>query len=248
MLAISMPLSELGFTNVKNEYSKFVSESAKTILPSRLAMLIIYLPAFLVSLSFALFAPSYNFSYASSERAKMIVLSLMVVHFAKRCLEVLFVHKYSGSIPIDSMVPISITYSLVSLSLLYLQSSVNVTYDTISTLGLAVAVLGMTGNLIHHIQLAQLRSHGSSSSSSKQGSRYAPPHGLLFDYSVCPHYLFEILEWIGFALVSRTLGSYFVAFAFASYLMTRSFRTLQWYKQNVPNFMSNQTALIPFVF
>ena len=87
-------------------YSKFAQEKPETEkrrVPSRTGMFIIYVPANIMTLLFLL-APSMY-----TPAAVMCFL-----HFLKRNLEVMFLHKYSGTVELDVSMFIGFFYSFVS--------------------------------------------------------------------------------------------------------------------------------------
>lgn len=84
------------------KYSKFASNLVESsskgddkLVPSRIGMLIIYTPALIVSAAFCLGLPTrfVNPAVAETSLASMMIF----IHFLKRDLEVLFLHKYSGN-------------------------------------------------------------------------------------------------------------------------------------------------------
>lgn len=175
----------------------------------------------------------------SASLVQVIVLTTLITHFGKRCLEVLFLHKYSG--PIDPFTTLAIAsfYTLVAGFLSYLNRWPLPAPDGLFWLGLFLFIFGETANFVHHKILADLR--GAS-------SEYILPRGGWFDYVVCPHYLFEIVAWLGILLLSRHLFALIALLGMAGYLLARSRRTLTWYRQKFPNFPSNRKAILPFLF
>ncbi|KAJ1487899.1 hypothetical protein T484DRAFT_1784905 [Baffinella frigidus] len=89
-------------------YSKFYKPQAKGSLQvsSRVGMTIIYLPALLFSL-WSLFSHSHPASPTMP-----LVQSLLAAHFGKRCLEVLFLHKYSGNTDLITSFGIGTNYTI----------------------------------------------------------------------------------------------------------------------------------------
>ncbi|MBA0571140.1 hypothetical protein Golob_004730, partial [Gossypium lobatum] len=75
----------------------------------------------------------------------------------------------------------------------------------------------ISGNFYHHYLLSKLRTKGD--------KEYKIPKGGLFELVICPHYLFEILEFLGISLISQTLYSFSVTLGSALYLMCRSYVT-----------------------
>jgi hypothetical protein len=96
-------------------YSKFAeSKDGKVkLIPSRIGMLMLYTPALMIS-----YAPQFQFSNMPSNLSGL----LCFLHFLKRDLEVLFVHSYSGGIPLGTAICISIYYSLNTLLVCYASS------------------------------------------------------------------------------------------------------------------------------
>eukprot|EP00978_Attheya_sp_CCMP212_P021954 scaffold64719_cov48-Attheya_sp.AAC.1 len=186
-------------------YSKFAKESLKkkdqTMVPSRTGMLIIYTPACVVALVLCILSPHFS---ALPDRSMAGIL--VATHFAKRVMEVLYVHSYSGQVAIGMSRMIGTVYFLYAVLICFVsdpEPSKNA-----QLLGLALFVIGIRGNLKHHLILAKLRS--SSSSGGKSGGPkkmgYVAPKGGLFDYVAAPHYMFELLSWLGIAIAANHLN------------------------------------------
>lgn len=92
-------------------YSKFAhtssAEQKEAMIPSRLGMLIIYGPATITGMLYLLVLPLYFESFQPSLAAWMVL-----IHFAKRTLEVVFLHKYSGSSALAVARMIGVFYAL----------------------------------------------------------------------------------------------------------------------------------------
>ena len=139
----------------------------------------------------------------------------------------------------------------IIVSSLYSFSAANLLYATqiceglplpsvdLMPLGLVLFVVGISGNLYHHYLLSGLRKKG------EKG--YMLPKGGLFDYVVCPHYLFEIIGFLGIAFISQTVfGFSLLSFVFL-YLLGRSLSTRELYVKKFEGFPSHRKALIPFI-
>ncbi|XP_022746561.1 very-long-chain enoyl-CoA reductase-like isoform X1 [Durio zibethinus] len=231
---------EIGGIHLK--YSKFfntgssAAASSRIKVPSRVGMFLLYTPAFLVGLaSFWLF-PDGDLRF-------LFLRSAVTIHFFKRDFEVVFVHKYSGEMAVDSMIIILFSYFTVSSSLIYIQvltqglpqPSLDLKYP-----GILLFLIAITGNFYHHYLLSKLRAKG--------GKDYKIPKGGLFGLVICPHYLFEILGFLGISLISQTLYSFCVSLGLALYLMGRSYVTRRWYLSKFDDFPKEVKALIPYVF
>ena len=155
----------------------------------------------------------------------------------------IFVHKYSGGMALDVSILISLSYLISTATMIYAQHLSRDLPEPVLDLkyaGIALFFVGILGNLYHHYQLSQLR---------KEGEReYKIPKGGLFNLVVCPHYLFEILGFIGFSFISQTVYAFSLAAGTAFYLMGRSYSTRRWYISKFENFPTHVKALIPYVF
>ncbi|MFQ6655560.1 hypothetical protein Gotur_026069 [Gossypium turneri] len=234
-------LGVLEIRGINMKYSKFVnaassSSSISFKVPSRVGMLLLYTPAFLVGVaSFWL--------YPADDSRFLFLKSAVTIHFFKRLFEVIFIHKYSGEMSLDTIIIILVSYFFVSLSLIYTQTfnqglsepSIDLKY-----LGIALFLIGISGNFYHHYLLSKLRTKGDKD--------YKIPKGGLFELVICPHYLFEILEFLGISLISQTLYSFSVTLGSALYLMCRSYVTRKWYVSKFEDFPKEVKAFIPLVF
>ncbi|XP_057735875.1 steroid 5-alpha-reductase DET2-like [Arachis stenosperma] len=224
-------------------YSKFwnatTANSAKQIkLSSRAAMLMLYTPAFLAGVA------SF-FIFPNEGLRSTLLQSALTLHFFKRDLEVLFVHKYSGYMYLDSAIPITLSYFISAATMTYSQHltvteglpqpQIDLMYP-----GVAVFLIGIIGNLYHHYLLSKLRGVGE--------KEYKIPKGGLFGLVICPHYLFEITMFYGISMISQTVYSLCFTIGTTFYLVGRSYATRKWYLSKFEDFPKNVKAVIPFVF
>ncbi|XP_031381241.1 very-long-chain enoyl-CoA reductase-like [Punica granatum] len=232
-------LSEIRGTHMK--YSKFwnvhspVREARVT---SRTGMLAVYMPAFVAG------AASFWIFPAGEGLRFLLLRAALTLHFLKRVLEVLFVHKFSGFMAVDSMCVVSLSYfffTVNSIYILYLsrhfpEPSIDLTYP-----GLALFLIGVAGNFYHHLILSRLRSAGGN-------KEYKIPQGGLFSLVTCPHYLFEIIDFVGLSFISQTIYGFVITLGTIIYLIERSYATRRWYLSKFDDFPRHVKALFPFVF
>lgn len=233
-------ISEITGNNLK--YSKFwntnssAAKSQPFKLSSRTGMLILYTPAALVSLASFVIFPDGGIRF-------LMLKSAVSIHFSKRVLETLFIHKYSGGTGLDSVILISAAYFFSAAAMIYIQHLTQGAEEPLIDLkyvGLVIFLVGISGNFYHHYLLSKLRK------GNEKG--YKIPSGGLFDLVICPHYLFEILAFIGISFIAQTPIAYTCTIGSALYLMARSHATRKWYLSKFENFPKNVKALIPFVF
>ena len=176
----------------------------------------------------------------------MAALLAFTFHFWKRCLEVLFLHRYSRPMGIVTPLLVTCGYALIA-------SSAERTIDNIpahdgwaqavqwrTLLGLVIFFYGEFLNFKHHRILARLRAPGETA--------YRVPNEGLFKRVACPHYLYEIVAWIGIAAISGHIIVFGLVAVMAAYLTGRAYRTRAWYRENLPDYPPERKALIPFVF
>jgi hypothetical protein len=217
-------------------YSKFAHGAtgwaSKFVMSSRLGMTLFYFPACIIGL--------IMHSHSSNDRQRLASL-LMIVHFAKRSIECLLLHRFSGSLPTASVIMISTLYSLVSFANgWYPKYSPDL--DTSSPfLGLSLYTIGTMGNLYHHYLLANLRKPGNK-------AYYKVPVGGLFHYVAAPHYFFELMAWLGVAFVSMHIISLLTFLGMTVYLVGRSDAQMKWNKKNLVNYPEERLRIVPFVF
>ncbi|KAI4860445.1 3-oxo-5-alpha-steroid 4-dehydrogenase-domain-containing protein [Hypoxylon rubiginosum] len=153
--------------------------------------------------------------------AQQAAFAMIALHFAKRELETLFLHKFAANtMPFAYVFRNSFFYwafaGLLGALELYAPFSPAAlveptpTNEYIIYLGLALYAFGELANFDVHYYLAHLRKPGETARKLPRG------HG--FGLVTCPNYMFEILAWVGILLVTRspslllfiTIGSYFM--------------------------------------
>ena len=210
-------------------YSKFRPSKG---ISGRLGMFILYFVPIIVLVLSAL---SY---IANASFVQWVVFIVLFLHFAKRVLEVLFLHKYSGPIGLFTTLLISGIYSFAVFVVGGLNKMPLEKADGLFYFGILAFIVGSIGNFNHHRILAALR---------KDTFEYTIPMGGLFKYVTCPHYLFEIVAWFGIALMSRHLGAFLVLVFIIAYLSARAMRTLAWYREKFADYPAERKAIFPYI-
>lgn len=81
----------------------------------------------------------------------------------------------------------------------------------------------------------------------KKSSGYQIPRAGLFEYISCPNHFGEIVEWIGFAILTWCLpGLSFAVWTMAN-LLPRALDHHKWYKGHFDDYPKNRKAVIPFL-
>jgi len=209
---------------------------------SRNGMLLIYGPSLMVGILSLAFGDAF---WLIPSRSPAMVM--LFVHFLKRVLEVLFLHVYSGTVSAGVSSMIGTYYALGT----YLIGSVAETVIPSSqyqrlVFGSAMFAVGILGNFYHHCLLASLRKNRSGATT----KRYIAPHGGLFDYVAAPHYLFELMGWLGIAIVANHLNAYLTFGSMCSYLAGRAVSQNSWNQKvfTKDEWPTSRKNLIPFLF
>ncbi|KAJ2172638.1 hypothetical protein GGF45_004612 [Coemansia sp. RSA 551] len=111
-------------------------------------------------------------------------------------------------------------------------------------LGLVLFVVGMCGNIYHDNILSTLRRK----SSQHAKHSYAVPHGGLFTVVSCPHFFCEIVEWLGFAVLSGSPAAWTFLLNVVCNLLPRAFFIHKWYHVTFAHsYPQNRKAVIPYL-
>lgn len=158
-------------------------------------------PLLIHPLTYALRPYLYRSAPTQASNLQKLSCILICVHFMKRELETLFVHRFSAStMPVRNLFKNSFHYWVLAgfniAAWIYAPGSPTGQESNALLLwgGVLAYMIGELGNLQAHLILRGLRNSG--------GRERGIPRGLGFDLVTCPNYMFEVLSWIGMYLVS----------------------------------------------
>jgi len=103
--------------------------------------------------------------------------------------------------------------------------------------GLLLFISGMFINWKSDSILINLRQPGETG--------YKIPRGFLFKYISCPNHFGEIIEWIGFALLTWSYSGLAFSIWTASNLIPRSLNHHRWYTDHFDNYPQHRKAVFP---
>lgn len=104
--------------------------------------------------------------------------------------------------------------------------------------GVIIFIAGFIINISSDNILFKLRKHSFD---------YKIPQGGLFRFVSCPNYLGEIMEWMGFAILSWSLAGFsFFVWTMVN-LLPRAFSHHDWYRKHFSEYPATRKALIPFI-
>ncbi len=105
--------------------------------------------------------------------------------------------------------------------------------------GAALFLLGAALNVSSDYRLSALRARASGGA--------ILPRGGAFELVSCPNLAGEMIEWIGFALMSWCLPGLAFALWTAANLIPRAMWRHRWYRTRFPGYPGNRRAVIPWV-
>lgn len=106
-------------------------------------------------------------------------------------------------------------------------------------IGVILFFSGMYINMSSDQKLLDLRKGG------KKG--YYIPKGGLFKYVSSPNLFGEVVEWLGWAMMSWCLPSFSFALWTMANLIPRALDHQRWYKSRFPEYPKDRKAVIPFI-
>ena len=240
--------------NLHVAYSKHAANSSWSTLkgrslPARAGMVLIYTVPFLANVVLLRV-------YQAWSRPRLAA-ALLVLHFAKRVLECLFLHQYSNKgLKAVVVAFVATSYSLSSWYNVFFISRVEPPSVPAAQAALAILVwlAGESGNLYHHWLLRRLRNASAASetgpsSDSSPKSTYKIPEGGLFGLVNSPHYLFELISLSALVVLgSGHAVPLWDLVRCSAYLGGRSVATTAFYHKKIDNFPKERKHLIPYLF
>jgi hypothetical protein len=178
--------------------------------------------------------------------ASVVVVGAFVVHYIHRAL--IFPHriKVKGKrMPVVTVVAVMVFCTVNGYMIGYYFGSlrempIEWLRDPRFGLGATLFVAGFVLNLKSDAALIKLRAPGESG--------YAIPRGGPFEYVSCPNFLGEIVEWIGFAIMSWSLPGAVWAAWVSLMLISAGLATHRWYREHFGEaYPPERRAILPFV-
>lgn len=182
--------------------------------------------------------------------AVRVAAACWTIHYVKRLLETLFVHRFShGTMPIANLFKNCSYYWLFGLYIGYYVNHPLYTPPALGPLqvygGLAAFLFAELGNLSIHIALRNLRPPGT-----KERRIPVPtgnPFTMLFDLVSCPNYTYEVMAWASFTFMTQCLPAGLFTLAGLYQMTVWALGKHRQYKAEFPNYPRQRKAILPFV-
>ncbi|XP_076234206.1 very-long-chain enoyl-CoA reductase [Calliopsis andreniformis] len=170
------------------------------------------------------------------------------IHYAKRLLETLFVHRFShATMPLRNLFKNCSYYWLFAM---YVAYHVNHPLFTAPSklqfyVGVAMFTLCEVGNLSVHLALRNLRPAGSTVRKIPVPTKNI--FTVLFNFVSCPNYTYEIGSWIGFTIMTSCLPAGLFTLAGAYQMTIWALGKHKAYKKEFAQYPKSRKAIFPFI-
>jgi len=182
------------------------------------------------------------------------VYVLVLLHFAKRELETIFVHRFSNaSMPFINIFKNSIYYHLFSGLLLaydvYRPAFSATSSHIVGTIRSSEQFLCICTSVWVFAELSNLHTHLTLRSLRPANSRTrAVPFGYGFTFVSCPNYFFEIIEWATIAVMTGSIIAWVFTALGAGIMSIWALKKHRNYKKEFGNaYPRGRKAIIPFI-
>ena len=218
-------------------YGRHIKEGWGIEIPARLGWVVMESPCVILMIIYALVVRD------QLQIIHKVFLLIWLTHYIHRT----FIYPFLIEMTNPKM-PISIAFSafffnLVNVSIqafgifYFTQYSDNWISSPTFIIGLSVFLLGMYINIRSDYTIMAIKK--------KKGPGYHIPHSFLYKYLSAPNYFGEIIEWIGWAVLTWSIsGIVFLIWVVAN-LFPRALAHHQWYKKKFSNYPKNRKAIIP---
>ncbi|KAK7036470.1 Very-long-chain enoyl-CoA reductase [Paramarasmius palmivorus] len=180
--------------------------------------------------------------------------AMITLHFAKRVLESLFVHRFShGTMPLFNIFKNSAHYHILSGVFLaldlyrpafsatspYIKGTQRDDEQYLFVFALFWALFEL-GNLNAHLILRNLRPAGT--------KKRAIPYGFGFGLVSCPHYYFEAMGWITISLLTGSYAAYLFTIVGTGQMLVWALKRHRQYKKEFGDkYPRSRKAMFPFL-
>ncbi|XP_064387284.1 very-long-chain enoyl-CoA reductase-like isoform X2 [Halichondria panicea] len=179
-----------------------------------------------------------------------VAAACWVLHYAKRLLETIFVHRFShATMPIANIFKNSGYYWGFAAFVAYFVNHPLYTpamYGIVQVYtGLALFIVCEIGNLSTHITLRNLRPQGTK----KRKIPYpdSNPFSMLFSLVSCPNYTYEVGAWLGFTIMTQSFPALLFTLAGLGQMTQWALGKHRNYRKEFEKYPRGRKAIIPFV-
>ena len=111
--------------------------------------------------------------------------------------------------------------------------------SSIFLLGLSIFIVGFYINIKSDYILINLRK--------EKGNGYHIPNGFLYKYISSPNYFGEMIEWLGWAILTWSLSGFVFFLWTVANLFPRAIANHHWYKKEFKDYPESRKAILPWI-
>lgn len=223
----------------KAPYGRHTRKGWGPLMDNKWGWIIMEIPALLVLPMFLFLGP------VQQTPASLIIVGLYLLHYFHRVFIYPMRIKTKGKkVPI-AIVLFALLFNVINGSILGYHFGYSASlssawlFDTRFLIGLALFFLGAYINIRSDSILIGLRTD--------EERGYKIPRGFLFKYISCPNHFGEIIEWLGFGIMTWALPGFSFAIWTAANLIPRALNHHTWYKDKFDEYPMQRKAVIPFI-
>ena len=218
-------------------YGRHIKNGWGIDIPARLGWIVMESPCVILMIAFSITVKG------QLETIHQIFLLLWLTHYVHRS----FIYPFAVKMTNQKM-PISIALSAFFFNIINVSiQAFGIFYFTeyasdwmlspTFIAGLSLFLIGMFINLRSDYYIASMKK--------RKGPGYHIPNGFLYKYISAPNYFGEIIEWLGWAILTWSIsGVIFLIWVIAN-LFPRAISHHKWYKNKFENYPQNRKAIIP---
>nr|XP_018915664.1 PREDICTED: steroid 5-alpha-reductase DET2-like [Bemisia tabaci] len=238
---IMSPVTFIALWLIKAPYGKHYSDGWGPTMPASVAWFLFESPT--LWLTIYLFPMG---KHAADPKRLVLLLPFLVHYIHRTCVYPfrLYKKKTSAGVPVITVV-LAFSFSILNSYIQIREISHYKNYDNDNwfwfriILGLLLFLWGMRINICADLVLIGLK---------KRNDDYKIPRGGWFELVSCPNYFGEIVEWLGWAVMTWSPVSLGFVFFSCANLVPRARDTHEWYLQKFKHYPKRRKAIIPYLF
>ncbi len=218
-------------------YGRHIKEGWGISIPAKLGWVVMESPCVLLMLAYALIVKD------QLEIMHIAFLFLWLLHYIHRTFIYPFKIKMTNPVMPISIAVSAFCFNLINVSIqafgifYFTQYDENWIFNPVFIIGTLIFFVGMYINVKSDYLINEMKKN--------KGPGYHIPNKFLYKYISAPNYFGEIIEWIGWAILTFSIsGVVFLLWVVAN-LFPRAIGHHQWYKNKFEDYPKERKAIIP---
>lgn len=219
-------------------YGRYATKGWGAMIPDKLGWMVMELPVLLIVITHIV---TNSFELTLPGR---VAIAFFISHYIYRCLVYPLRIRTTGkqmplTIAIAAIVFNLINGNLIGLGLTRFAEHGLGQFNVLAVTGVVLFITGLLMHIAADNHLVALRK--------LSGNGYEIPYGKIFSKISCPNYLGEIIEWVGFAMITNHIAAWSFAIWTAANLIPRALHHHRWYLTHFKDYPPERKALVPYL-